>query len=157
MSIPADLVPTKSVERGRGKEPLVLRGLNLEDVTAIIHANLPAVTAAVDHYRNATDAVFSRRSIDDFVLTVASMFPALAADVIARAGDDPAGAERVRRMGVGLQVTALVAVAELTLEDMGDLSDPSPALAALVRRATGAALAIPRTSSPGSTGPSVAP
>ena len=29
-------------------------------------------------------------------------------------------------------------VAELTMEDMGDLSDPSPALAALVRQATGA-------------------
>lgn len=151
--IPAYTPPTKTIKLPGKQGTFEVRGLSLEDITALLNQSLPAVTVAVEHYRDSTREVFSNRSMGDFIMTLATEFPGLAAQVISIAADDPTKEDTVRRYPAGVTSKALIAVAELTLEEMGDLTDPSPALASLVRQVSGA-FAQRLTRSPGSTGPS---
>lgn len=151
-----DLVLRKKVPVGK-RGHIDVRGLSLEDLTGLLHAHLPSIIAAVDHYREAQSNVYAKQSLDTFLLTTATVFPALAAEIVSLATDGEYPADKVREAGAGLQIAALTAVAELTLEDMGDLSDPSPALGALMRQTLGAVVNRPPILSPVSTGESAVP
>ena len=146
--------PTKTISLPHKAGDLIVRGLSFDDVTGLLQMNLPDIVRAVEHYRASMDALFSRASMDDFLGTVIGVFPNLAAQIIATAAGDVSGAARVAKYPMGVQVRAMVAIAEMTLEDMGDLTDPSPALAALVRQ-TSRAIASRLSPSPGSIGPLV--
>lgn len=151
MAVPSYTPPTKSITFKGIDEPLVVRGLSLEDVTALVNEHLPDITLAVEQYGAHLNSTYSTKSLDGFLGTMLSGFPALAAAVIAQAADDLAAIETVRRYPTGVQIAALVAVAELTLDDMGTLADPSPALATLVRNAM-SSLGQRKTPSLGSSG-----
>jgi len=156
MAVPAYTPPTKSISLPRTTETLTVRGLSLEDITSLLHAHLPDITLAVEQYRASLSDVYSTRSMDAFLASMMTGFPKLAAAVIATAADDPEAVDQIRRYPSGVQIKALVAIAELSLEDMGDLSDPSPALANLVRQVMSGPLRR-ETQSLGGSGPTAAP
>lgn len=151
MAVPSYTPPTKAITFVGAPEPLVVRGLSLEDVTSLINEHLPDITLAVEQYGSHLSSTYSTRSLDGFLGTMLTGFPALASAVIAQAADDPEAADAVRKYPTGIQIAALVAIAELTLDDMGTLADPSPALATIVRNAM-SSIGQRKTLSPASSG-----
>ena len=155
MPVPVYLAQTKAISIKGSADALVVRGLAFEDVTLLIQQHLPEITAAVEQYRGSLTEVYSQRSMEGFLASLLTGFPKLTAHLIAHAADEPDAHETVAAYPMGVQLLALTAIAELTMEDAAGLSDPSPALGSAIRAVLGAL----NTAAPsiGSTGPSVAP
>lgn len=152
MVLPIYRPPTKALTIKGSADALVLRGLSLEDVTLLINEHLPEIVQAVEAYRDGLGEVYSTRSMDSFLAHLLTGFPSLVSHLIAHAADAPDEFVAVAAYPAGVQLGALAAIAELTLEDAGGLSDPSPALGQAITLVLGALSGRPNSRLPGSSG-----
>jgi len=152
MAVPVYVAPTKAVTIRGAAEPFVVRGLDYSDISWLLEQHLPSIVQAVEHYRTSLTDVYTSSSMDAFLDSMRAAFPDVAAQVIALAADDADAVQQVKNYPVGAQTALLVAISELTLKDMDGLADPSPALASLLRGATGRIMSALKSPSPASTG-----
>lgn len=110
---------------------MTVRGLNLDDLSALLQDHLEPISKAVDAYRLHKESAFTNANLMTFILTLAKDFPGLVSEVISIATDEP-GARNIK-FSLGIQVSALAAVSKLTLEEAGGLGNLFATLATLAR------------------------
>lgn len=130
--------PQREISLGKGKSPLRVRGLCIEDFGALAAAHFADLEAVFGLYTNA-GASLEGASAGRFVADILVRAPALAANVIALASDEPSKHEQARRLPMPVSIEALRAVLELTFEEYGPGKTMATirALAANVRREAG--------------------
>lgn len=124
---------------------LKVRGLNLDDVALLIQAHEANLLGAYHAFENlmngeATHQNLLSRVIMDLVIQA----PAVTADIIAIACDEPDASAAARKLPFPVQVQALTTIANLTFEAGGGLGN---FLAALRQIAEGTGAATPMRSS----------
>lgn len=100
---------------------VAVRGLNLDDLTALMPEHFEAVSKIAVLYGQHKQSVFSSKAFADFVISIARDFPNIIAEVISIASDEPE-AKKVK-LGSGLQISVLSAVLKLTVEEAGGLGN----------------------------------
>lgn len=113
------LFDTLEIPYGRNNRKLVVRGLSLTDVSRII----------VDH-KEDLDFLFddkTKEAVKDdpkaFGWKLVSQFPVLASKLVALAADMPDRAGEVMNLPAPVQLNAIEAIYQLTVEDNGGLQD----------------------------------
>lgn len=108
---------TSEVKVARGV--LVLRGLSVEDVLRIARANGEAFTSLFAKFTAEDAENLDLADTGRIAVSLAESAPAVVADIIAHAADDPAAREIARRLPFATQVECLEAIARLTFEMEG--------------------------------------
>lgn len=124
--------PSIEVPLGNGAVGTV-RGLNVDDLSALIATHLDTLSEAVALYARSKADVYSQRNLHAFVIAVAKEFPSLISEVISLAADEPT--LKGKKLGLGLQVAALDAIVKLTVEEAGGLGNLSLVLGNLAKGA----------------------
>lgn len=112
--------PTVEIDLGGGKKG-ELRGLNLEDFGLLVANHLEMLSKAVEQYANSRSDVFTAASLQAFFVTLCQDFPGLATEVISIAADTPELKDK--KIALGVQMTALAEIAQLTVKDAGGLGN----------------------------------
>jgi hypothetical protein len=129
--------PTQTMPLLEGNT-LTVRGLNLDDFTALLTNHLEPMSKAAALYDQHKKNSFSDTSFNNFMLTVAADFPGLVSEVISmcevlspeeEAEADPD--EPVPPLGVGFQLTALSSILTLTVQEAGGMGNLFAQLAQL--------------------------
>jgi len=109
---------------------LVLRGLNLDDFTALLTTHLEPMSKAASLYSEHKKNSFSDTSFNNFVLTIAADFPGLVSEVISMCEVLSPEEEReidpdepLPILGVGFQLSALSTILTLTVQEAGGLGN----------------------------------
>ena len=124
---------TPTIDVPLGDQVVPLRGLDLDDFSALLQTHLEPISKAAELYRASKRDVFSTANLQSFVLTVAKDFPGLVSEVISIAADEPE-ARRIKT-NLGFQMSAIQAIVKLTLEEAGGLGNLVASLAALSKGA----------------------
>lgn len=111
MTLAALELPTCTIKVGKGD--FTVRGLSFEDVAALIHEHRADVDRVVELFKSSKD------SDGALAATLVRELPVLTAKAIARAADEPAMHEKVRRLPVPTQLEAIQAIGRLTFEETG--------------------------------------
>lgn len=110
-------------------DSFVVRGLSLNDITALVRDHYDMAAALFDKYvaaasSEAVDTAIGIKDgnhVRDAVLDALKAAPGLLSDTIAHAADEPDMAGNVARLPLGVQIEAVEAVIRLTLEAEGGL------------------------------------
>lgn len=126
-----DYAPATEVIGLPNDDSFAVRGLALQDITILLRSHYDTAAALFDKYvgaasLSAADAVlpeanYGQGNLRLVVLDALQVAPEMIADVIAHASDDPSAAPHVKRLPLGVQVSALEAVIRLTLEAEGGM------------------------------------
>lgn len=108
---------------------VAVRGLNLDDFSALLQNHLEPISKAVALYQAQRADIFATNNLQQFVLSVVKDFPGLVMEVISIASDEPEA--RDIKLGIGLQLTIVSEICKLTLEEAGGLGNLIASLAAL--------------------------
>ena len=119
-------VPTITVEGGGP-----VRGLSLDDMTALMTSNLDLMIQATDLYIQMNKDILAKGNQVDLITMLARSFPGLVSEVIPIVTDSPELASK--RLPAGLQMRVLHAAFKLTVEDVGGLGNLSAMLQTAVR------------------------
>lgn len=125
-------VPTIMVDPGDGVERPV-RGLGLDDMSALIVNNLDAMMEITTLYIQSQKDVFAGTNMTDLMVIAAKSFPSLVSEVISMATDAPE--LRHIRLPAGAQLKIMQATVKLTVEDAGGLGNLSAILSNAARAA----------------------
>lgn len=117
------------------KQTFEVRGLGIEDLSMILAGRLDEVEAMYALFAASRASIFSRSSLDGFILTLVAKAPDLVAEVISRAADEPDSRQSYRRIPFGASAAALVQIVKLTFEEAGGLKNLSETLTSLVGEA----------------------
>lgn len=118
MSI-ADYKPATLDVSVRGlTEPMKVRGLSLDDIAVLMNEHLVDINYLFDVYSNAPVGA-GPLATAQFATTLATNAPALVANTIALAADEPGAASAIRRMPLPVQVDALIKIVQLTFDEAG--------------------------------------
>lgn len=117
-----------------GENTVALRGLNLDDFSALLVDHLEPVSKIADLYAEHKNSVFSNKAFQGFIIGIAKDFPAIVTEVISIAADEP---DEKPKLSTGLQISCLTAVMKLTVEEAGGLGNLFAQLAALGRGVIG--------------------
>lgn len=98
-----------------------VRGLNLDDFSALLGNHLEAASKIADLYAKHQKSIFSKKPFQEFILSVAKDFPGFVSEVISAAADEP-DAKSVK-LSIGLQLAVLNSVIKLTMEEAGGLGN----------------------------------
>ncbi len=116
-----------------------LRGLNLDDFSALLVDHLEPISKIAELYAEHKNSVFSNKAFQGFLIGIAKDFPSIVMEVISMSSDEP-DAKGVR-LATGLQISCLTAIMKLTVEEAGGLGNLFAQLGALGRGVIGPALA----------------
>jgi hypothetical protein len=155
MPLPVYSPPTRSIPVRGSEQPLIVRGLSFDDVFLLVQAHLPEITQAVEQYRDSLGDIHSQRNMHNFLSGVLTGFPTLVGHLIATAAGVPEEHATAQRYPAGVQLAALTAIVELTMEDASGIADPSLALGQVSSLVLGALAGRQTTSLPDSSGLSV--
>lgn len=122
--------PTAEVPLGNGATGTV-RGLNVDDLSALITNHLEPISEAVALYAKSKKDVYTQANLHSFVVSTAKQFPGLVSEVISLAADEPS--LKGKKIGLGVQMSAIDSILKLTLEEMGGLGNLSLVLASLAK------------------------
>lgn len=110
---------------------LVVRGLSLQDFTVLLADHYEVANTLFDRYVVAAglldpdgpppDADAPSPEMKQVVMAAAKEAPALIADIIAYAADEPAHRDRARALPMGVQIEAFSKVFALTVQAEGGL------------------------------------
>lgn len=114
----ADYEPERVTIEYKGKALASVRGLNFEDVTALIKTHLPALQAVYVDAR-LRKLLPNDRNIQGLILDLIIKFPETAAKAIEIASDEPGTADKARRLPLPLQMKLFIEIVRLTFEDVG--------------------------------------
>lgn len=117
MALADILIPRTEIKVGENS--FHVRGLCADDIIFALVTDQEGVEKAVDLFK-AGDFENPQHQIK-FISTFAVQIPALAAQLVACASDEPDQAEKVARLPFPKQVEALQAIAELTLVEPDSL------------------------------------
>lgn len=106
-----------------GDETVALRGLTVNDLSLLMESHASSLRAVWDHWNGAKDAPTDGARQDRMLVLLLREFPALSADVIAIAANEPDAGEQARRLPFPTQLDALVKIARLTFEEVGGLGN----------------------------------
>lgn len=129
-------------------DTFAVRGLSLEDIAILLREHYEPIKALFDEYVGeasvqgvsvATGELADIDDLEEVMLNSLQIAPALMADVIARAADEPKLVSVIRRLPAGTQIEALEKILKLTLSAEGGLEK----LAETVTRLTGSLTALP--------------
>lgn len=104
-----------------GGNSVDVRGLNLDDFSALLGNHLESAAKIAELYAKHQNSIFSKKPFQDFILSIAKDFPGFVSEVISIAADEP-DAKDVK-LGVNLQLAVLNAVIKLTMEEAGGLGN----------------------------------
>jgi hypothetical protein len=116
-------LPGKAVD---GVKPFFeVRGLCLEDMTFLVQRHLGPITRALKLWQESREDVIRTGNMQQFVLSLVSDFPELAAEVISAAADelDEGATAKARQLPIASQIAALTAISRLSMEDAGGLGN----------------------------------
>ena len=116
----ADYQPARAlVEFNRGS--VTVRGLSLDDVSVLMHNHLPDLDGLFDLYENAatTPADTGVATTARYMVNLIREAPALVANVIALASDEPDAVENARRLPMPVQLDIMKKVVTLTFDEAG--------------------------------------
>jgi hypothetical protein len=103
-------LPGKAVD---GVKPFFeVRGLCLEDMTFLVQRHLGPITRALKLWQESREDVIRTGNMQQFVLSLVSDFPELAAEVISAAADelDEGATAKARQLPIASQIAALTAI-----------------------------------------------
>lgn len=103
------------------KEPV--RGLDLADLGVLINNHLEPMMRVAELYKEAKGDVFADANFAGFLLLLTKQFPSLAMEVISIGADEPKVKDM--KLGISIQIQALMAIGKLTVEDAGGLKNLS--------------------------------
>lgn len=109
-----------------------IRGLNTDDFTFMIATNLDRIADALAKYQESGDTIWREGGLDDFVKSLIRELPELVAEVISTAADEPTLIDKARKLPFGVQMTALVEIMGMTLEEAGGVKNLFATLANLL-------------------------
>ena len=98
-----------------------VRGLCLEDLTAILTNHHEAVVKAAALFAQAVESKFSTTARSKLVVLLAQEFPTLVKEVMALGTGEPK--LRTTPVALGVQITALNEILRLTLDEVGGLGN----------------------------------
>lgn len=98
---------------------LRVRGLGLDDVAVLLNEHLPDIDNLLNLYDDNVDPTSKVVSSAQFALVLARRSPALVAQAIALAADEPDEVDKARRIGLAAQVQCLKIILTLTFEEAG--------------------------------------
>ena len=140
MPIRGIVVPTRRVEVLGGE--VEVRGLSFEDVSALINHHEPEVFAVYDAVINNVVKAETPEAANEGVIMVLkvaiSQFPALVAEAIALAADEPGAVNDVRKWPLDAMLAVAVEVADLTFSSDIDMERLTGTLQALAAKMPGA-------------------
>lgn len=115
---------------------LLVRGLSLSDIALVITPHLSDMEKIFNDWQAYSKDVFSLKALEDMAAAAIVKTPLLAAEILALVTDDGSNtSEEIGRLPAGIQIPALLAALELTVEDAGGPKN----FAALVQNALGQA------------------
>jgi hypothetical protein len=117
---------------------IIVRGLDIDDLSIIIGGHLDAVSKAADLYSRQKADIFAKANMQNFILTLAKDFPGLTMEVISIASDSPE--VRDMRLPFPFQLRCLTEVLKLTMTDAGGMGNLFATLGALWKGARDAGL-----------------
>jgi hypothetical protein len=126
-------IPSTTVPVGKGS--IVVRGLNSEDVTALVTTYYGDIAAIIERYgEKAADGKVQSSTVVELALELAGQFPMLCAEIISRAAGstEPADIDKVRLVSFPKQIVILREIAKLTMEDGLELKNWAEGLASLL-------------------------
>lgn len=107
-----------------GSVTLSVRGLNLDDVALLMGAHAEKMIGSFFAFEKmAKDSPTADALMAKSIMTLVFEAPAVAADIIALACDEPDSAPEARKLPFPAQVTALTEVGRLTFEASGGLGN----------------------------------
>lgn len=109
-----------------------VRGLGLDDFAVLINEHLADMDSLFDLYDEASRQDARVAEIARFAIVLAREAPALTANVIALASDEPDTVEQARRLSLPVQVNALKAIGTLTFEEAGGFRKFAESLTSLL-------------------------
>ena len=128
MSLSSYTPPRENVAAGDAS--FSVRGLNLDDVALLMTAYQQQLAGAYHAFETMQDAARPHQDLmSQMVLALVLDAPAIAADIIAIAADQPDANKQARLLPFPVQVTALTCVGRLTFEAGGGLGNFLAALA----------------------------
>lgn len=122
-----------------GSNSVALRGLNLDDFSALLVDHLEPVSKIADLYAQHKNSVFSNKAFQGFIIGIAKDFPTIVSEVISMSADEPDA--KTIKLSTGLQISCLTAIMKLTVEEAGGLGNLFAQLGSLGRGVLGPALA----------------
>jgi hypothetical protein len=108
-----------------------LRGLNIDDFSALLVDHLEPVSKIAELYAVHKNSVFSNKAFQGFLIGIAKDFPLIVSEVISMSADEPEA--RDVKLSTGLQISCLTAIMKLTAEEAGGLGNLFAQLGALGR------------------------
>jgi hypothetical protein len=123
---------------GGGDNSVTLRGLSLDDLTALVSARMSELKTFYELYERSRLEIFATKRTDAFILMLVGRVPDLVAEVISMASTeakDPAAREQARRLPFAFQAECLSEITRMTLVDAGGLGNLSAMLASLMKQA----------------------
>lgn len=110
------VVPTDSINMPGANEPLVVRGLSVNDFKTLINMHRDVAAMVFDKIVNSTSASPEQAmaSVDDIVMMIMDEFPLVLADFIALAADQLDEAEDFINLPVIAQFEAVSKICRLT-------------------------------------------
>lgn len=112
-----------------------VRGLGLDDVSLLVRAHFDALENLFALYQSATAGPEAGDPGARLILSFVQDAPALCAQIIAIAADEPDRADVIRKMPFPVLVDALLKIGRLTFEDVGGPANFMQALVGLLERA----------------------
>lgn len=116
----------------QGNDPLSIRGLSLEDISALVQHHLPDIEALFELFERAGS--MEDDAFRQIVVAAVNEAPGFVANVIAMASDEPDAAENAQELPGPVQVQALLKIGDLTFKDVGGIKKGMEDIAALLSR-----------------------
>ena len=114
-------------------EPLSIRGLSLEDISALVQHHLPDIEALFELFER-TGSLNDDEGFRNIVLAAVNEAPGFVANLIAMAADEPDAAQNAQQLPGPVQVQALLMIGDLTFKDVGGIKKGMGDIAALLSR-----------------------
>lgn len=120
-------------------DTLSVRGLSLEDISALVQHHLPDIEALFDLFANLSEQ--TDQQFETVVVSLLQAAPGLAANIIALAADEPDHPKEAAMLPAPLQVEVLLKIGNFTFEEVGGVKKGMESIAALLKKTNAKSLA----------------
>ena len=117
MSLGDVVIETREVPVGESS--FAVRGLSLRDVAVVIDGHLKELEALFKKFQEGAESADEEQAAEDLLRSALVSAPEMLAKAIALAADSPELVDKCLRLDVGVQITALQNVWELTVKGSG--------------------------------------
>lgn len=119
MTLAAYVAKRRPVSLGQDNAPLLVRGISLDDITAILGSNLVEVDKIFKMYERPEMRDSAIQESLKTAVTIVKDAPNMVGVLIARCCDEPDLAEIARTLPIDIQIDAIQQIVELSFEESG--------------------------------------